>query len=241
VSTPPPATTPWIPIWNLSGYGYRYLGAWVAGTSQPGDIRVQNNVAYLCVRPTTNAPTPWPMTPGVATYGTSLPNGPYDGQEAILVDSLTNPSYQWRFRYNAGSTSAYKWEFVGGTPRSTVVGAGETCNSGSLVDLATVGPSFTIPRNGDYLLSGSYFSQQPAAGATQYGLAETCRNGATMGSNFWLICSYYAQGAYAGSSLAPSLATGLAAGDVIKFMYRVALAGVTFTARNLTVQPVRVS
>jgi hypothetical protein len=51
------------------------------------------------------------------TYGTSLPANPADGQEAILVDSLTNPTYQWRFRYNAGSTSAYKWEFIGGAPK----------------------------------------------------------------------------------------------------------------------------
>jgi hypothetical protein len=48
-------------------------------------------------------------------YGTTLPGSPVDGQEYVLVDSTTNPSYQWRFRYNAGSSSAYKWEFVGGT------------------------------------------------------------------------------------------------------------------------------
>src|SRR6516164_5696483 len=49
-------------------------------------------------------------------YGTSLPGSPIDGQEYVLVDSTTNPSYQWRFRYNAASTSAYKWEHVGGAP-----------------------------------------------------------------------------------------------------------------------------
>ena len=48
-----------------------------------------------------------PLT--VVCYGTTLPASPVDGQEAILVDSVTNPTYQWRFRYNAGSTSAYKW------------------------------------------------------------------------------------------------------------------------------------
>ena len=59
-------------------------------------------------------------------YGTSLPASPFNGQEAILVDSTTNPTWEWRFRYNANSSSAYKWEFIGGTPYSAenAVGVG---------------------------------------------------------------------------------------------------------------------
>jgi hypothetical protein len=38
----------------------RYDGAYAAGSYTDGDIVVQNGVAYLCVRPTTAAPTPWP-------------------------------------------------------------------------------------------------------------------------------------------------------------------------------------
>src|SRR6516164_9624771 len=63
---------------------------------------------------TGNYPNPTLKIP----YGTTLPASPVDGQEAILVDSITNPTYQWRLRYNAGSTSAYKWEFVGGPDSS---------------------------------------------------------------------------------------------------------------------------
>jgi len=48
-------------------------------------------------------------------YGTTLPASPADGDEYVLVDSTSNPTYQWRFRYNAGSTSSYKWEFIGGS------------------------------------------------------------------------------------------------------------------------------
>jgi len=106
-----------VPLWNLNGATpLNYRGAWAAGTYADGDIVVQNGITYLCVRPTTNPPAPWPMAPGTTSYGTSLPASPYDGQEAVLVDSVTNPSYQWRFRYNAGSTSPYKWEYVGGIP-----------------------------------------------------------------------------------------------------------------------------
>jgi len=50
------------------------------------------------------------------SYGTSFPIGPMDGQEYTLVDSITAPTYQWRFRYNAKRIDANKWEFIGGTP-----------------------------------------------------------------------------------------------------------------------------
>lgn len=117
MSTPNPATTPWVPLWNLNGATpLNYRGAYASGTYADGDIVVQNGITYLCVRPTTNPPAPWPMAPGTSSYGTTLPASPYDGQEAVLVDSITNPAYVWRFRYNAGSTSPYKWECVGGSP-----------------------------------------------------------------------------------------------------------------------------
>jgi len=132
-----------------------YDGDFSAGpTYQDGEIVVYNGIAYLCVQPTTNAPSAWPggptlAPPQMATYGTSLPSSPIDGQRHILVDSITNPSYQWEFRYNAGSTSAYKWEHVGGSPAfqgtnpATVITPGSTWINGPI--------SFTIPRAGDYL------------------------------------------------------------------------------------------
>jgi hypothetical protein len=65
-----------------------------------------------------------PITPAdVANipYATTFPASPYDGQEAILVDSTTNPQWKWRFRYNAASISPYKWEFIGGAPYKSIV------------------------------------------------------------------------------------------------------------------------
>ena len=47
-------------------------------------------------------------------FGGQLSQDQVDGQEAILVDNVANPIYQWRFRYNASSTSPFKWELVGG-------------------------------------------------------------------------------------------------------------------------------
>ena len=41
------------------------------------------------------------------------PGLPVDGQEFTLVDSLTAPTYSWRFRYMASMTDSYKWVLSG--------------------------------------------------------------------------------------------------------------------------------
>jgi len=99
------------------------------------------------------------------TYGTTLPVNPADGQEHVLVDSLTNPSYSWRLRFNAGSSSAYKWEFVGGSPLEGVNVAGQSgITSGTFVQLA--GPTLTLPRSGDYNWAFDGWIANNTAGAT---------------------------------------------------------------------------
>lgn len=150
LASPDPATTNWVPVWNLNGSAdLRYNGDYVAGSYTDGDIVVYQGVAYLCVRPTSNPPTVWPAVGMVANYGTTLPTSPYDGMEAVLVDSTTNPTYQWRFRYNAGSTSAYKWEFVGGPPVSGWDTS--TVNLPGSSGYQAAGPSLAVPRAGVYI------------------------------------------------------------------------------------------
>ncbi len=83
------------------------------------------------------------------TLGTSLPTAPVDGQEFTLVDSLSAPTYAWKLRYVAAKASN-KWVFVGGSPAAASVSAAETRASTAFGDLATVGPSFTVPVAGDY-------------------------------------------------------------------------------------------
>lgn len=82
---------------------------------------------------------------------TALPSAPANGttvdyqSAAMAVDGV-----RWRLTYNAQSASAYKWEFVGGTPLFSEVATSESTTSGTYVDLATVGPSVTTPLAGDY-------------------------------------------------------------------------------------------
>jgi hypothetical protein len=101
---------------------------------------------------------------GSSGIGTSLPASPTDGQEHILVDSLTAPTYAWHFRYVAGITDAYKWVFVGGAPLVSEIAVNETM-TGAYGNLATVGPTVTLPRAGNYLIGlGAHITNATAAG-----------------------------------------------------------------------------
>jgi hypothetical protein len=133
-----------------------FEGDWAAPTTYTdGDVIVYNGVAYLCVGgPTTTTPDPtlWGAAQiSKPTYGIALPGSPVDGQEAILVDNVTNPTYQWLFRYNAGSSSAYKWECIGGASTGAETIGTDTTTSTTIVNLSN-GPSILIPRAGDWLV-----------------------------------------------------------------------------------------
>ena len=88
-------------------------------------------------------------------YGTTLPVDPIDGLEHTLVDAASAPNstgFCWRFRYNGNHTGPSKWEFIGGAPAIVSIDAEEATGSASYVDLATVGPSFTLPYQGYWLI-----------------------------------------------------------------------------------------
>ena len=112
---------------------------------------------------------PWTLL-NAAPYGTTLPASPVDGQEAVLVDSTTNPSYQWRLRYNAGSTSTYKWGFIGGAPFIAI-----TTTASPAGGAWTTVASFTCPRAGIYAIAGSVTGTHAAAGNVAAGIG---KNGA---------------------------------------------------------------
>jgi hypothetical protein len=99
-----------------AGGGVDYIGNWAAPTTyKRGDVVRYNGNDYMAVNPSTGVTPPAPFVPpGNVSIGTSLPSSPFDGQEAILVDSLTVPTYAWRFKYIASITDAYKWLCIGG-------------------------------------------------------------------------------------------------------------------------------
>ena len=112
------------------------------------------------------------------TNRSALPALPSDGQTILYQSAaMRTDGVIWQFRYNAASTSAYKWEFIGGPPWfSTMVGTEEGVGTAATwVNLATDGPSITVP------LAGDYASNCWAYGVTSGG-ASTVQIGTAVGN-----------------------------------------------------------
>jgi hypothetical protein len=176
-----------------------------------------------------------PVVPTIP-YGTSLPASPADGQLAILVDSTTNPSYQWKFRYNAGSSSAYKWEFIGGPPlRNNILIAGSIAVANTWTDVG--GPSI-CPRAGDYLVT--FQSQvQATAFTSAYNIDLRAIAGVQLGG----LLTFIATAAFAGTYFtSTTYFLGVAASDAVKTQGRIASAqSTTFGNPFIYITPLRVA
>ena len=147
----------------LSGYaaltaGKLPLGTLAQGGATLGQAMIWNGSAWA----------PDDVSSGGPSYGTTLPASPADGEEAILVDSTTSPTYTWRFRYNAGSAHTDKWEFIGGAPVSKETSSSRAINGGTQVAASgyyySAGGSFTVPRAGVYRIQGSGFGTDSTNG-----------------------------------------------------------------------------
>jgi hypothetical protein len=172
-----------------------------------------------------------------AGYGTSLPATPVDGEDFVLVDSLTAPTYSWRFRYVAAKATN-KWIFIGGSPKVAEVPTSEGTTSTSYADLATDGPTLTIPVTGDYDIHGE-------AGATV--------SGATITPYFGIFVNAVVQrevanflsagGGIAGVGLARpggNVTVSALAGYIVKVRYKTSSGTSTFMTRRLEICPVAV-
>jgi hypothetical protein len=179
-------------------------------------------------------------------YGTTLPATPADGQEAILVDSITNPSFYpgWRFRYNAGSSSPYKWEFVGGAPYFSrpALGSAESFNNTTNVDLTNT-PSAVLPRAGEYMLEfGAAVVSNGGTWSAPYDtfmqLKTSGGGGVAIGPSPFTTAS----AAYGGGALASKYKHTASGSETITLYRRV---GSAYTSRIwdpwLSILPVRVS
>jgi len=224
-------------MWSLDGgVAINYKGGWSAGTYNPGDIVVLNGIEYMCVRQTVKQPTPWAMNQ-VATYGISLPASPIDGQEAVLVDSITAPTFQWRFRYNANSTSPYKWEFIGGNSWLRNDEADVSTTSTSYITVGTL-PTFPGQRSGVYQVSYGANSYNSVANTYNY----TCLfTGNVAGTVF-----YHNQNATAGVWLAAAfrkaqVVLDVAVNNAIDLRHMTNGGTAHWGQRTLEVLPVRVS
>jgi hypothetical protein len=202
-----------------TGSGWFGAGTAGAGNSVPAYLRV------LRV-----SPIPPSVAAGSFTatyYGTSFPVSPADGQEAILVDSTTAPTYQWLFRYNAAATT-YKWEFIGGAPWTQFVAAGQAVTSTTYADPATP-HTFTVPRAGTYLFTIT--AKLPNNSNWEY---------IGLHANNVLIAEVQSEGMATHNGAVDAVAT-IAAGQTLKAMFKTDVNTVTPTMRTFTVTPIRVA
>jgi len=224
-----------------------YAGAYNASTTyHAGEYVVgSDGITYQCVKDGTVgiSPTPWAPAPSIP-YGTSLPSAPVDGQEAVLVDVVTNPSWIWRFRYNAGSTSPYKWECIGGASYIvTVYGAvngAQTLPANTWSDLPGA-TTITFPTNGVYDVVFTALAQNwsVVSPAYQYQFAFDINGSKSIAAYFVLPDNTKAAGVV---TCQQERRTGIVAGNIGKIQVNPSVAISTgYGQATISIQPVRVS
>jgi hypothetical protein len=234
MSVPNPATTEWVPLWDLEGgVNLDYKGSWVAGSYVDGDVVVHQGVTYMCVRPTSAAPVPWPLASASASYGPNPPANPVDGQIWMLP---VGDGVVWQFRYNAASASAYKWEFVGGAPSWSTVETDQGTSSTTYVGLG--GPNLVLPNAGHYTVD---FGVRTYAGSAGVDITAAVKRGAAATADIDQI-AFKTSTSFHVTSLARTIRMlGLAAGATLELQYKASGGTASFVNRWMGVTPVRVS
>lgn len=175
---------------------------------------------------------------------TALPtSGLVDGDRVTFVDSLTAPTYAWYLRYIAGA-STYKWYCIGGTPALIETTTAEAGSMGSTYgDLATVGPSFTLPLAGDWDIEiGCTHINDYNGGAARDSYMSYAIGGTSASDNDAIKCTGTA-GVLSFVGTRTRRKTGLASSTalVAKYRYSGGTPTMTWGPRTLRVMPFRVN
>ena len=83
---------------------------------------------------------------GSPNFVTSLPSSPQDEDEVVYEADASEGVY-WHLKFDASESH---WGLVGGGWLEAVVETAESTASAGYTDLATVGPSLTVPEDGTY-------------------------------------------------------------------------------------------
>jgi hypothetical protein len=173
----------------------------------------------------------------------ALPGAPVDGQEIYYVADATN-GVVWHLKYRAASSSAYKWEYLGGGPmvntRDVEEGTGTT---GAYQHLGP-GPGVTPPLSGDYTVSwggAAYINTSGLLGIMTIGIQVNGVNPANGNLGQARIATARNNTA---SEWTPLVRTervnGVSANSTIWCIYYINNPTCYFANRWLTVEPIRV-
>lgn len=174
----------------------------------------------------------------------ALPVSPADGDICFYQADAAN-GVIWMFRYNANSGSALKWEYIGGGPLTAEVLTASTRANVAYGDptAGTVGPSITLPLQGDYEITGSAKSEITATGvaaivaAIKLGAAATSDNEIVSIINADSSAGAETKSEYGQRTIRRN---GFAASDVVKMEYKASAGTGQWSIRNLSVRPIRV-
>lgn len=167
-------------------------------------------------------------------YQATLPGSPSDEDEVYLIADAT-AGVIWHLRYNAGSASAHKWEFVGGSALFDFETASESRDDAAYAGLTTAGPSITVPLAGDYDVSVAS-RQIVAAGDNGYHSYDL---GGLGPFDSWSASTAGLEDAVQNARVVRHL--GVAASAAIVSEYRSVGGSVTFDERQMRIIPIRVS
>lgn len=147
----------------------------------------------------------WTQQTSPAPYATTLPASPVDGQEVILVDSTSAPTYWWRMRYNL-AVSGDKWEYVGGVPARVIYLTQESLGSSTVWQDSPTVVKFIVPRLGTYDATGQVRFTCAVANNVHLGLTVGAGGGSppyatgSVAANNWTTITNYQRLAVAAGS-----------------------------------------
>jgi hypothetical protein len=221
----------------FSGYKSGTHATRLAATALDGLLWRETDTGLVYVGTGTGWVAVAPSSPPLVT---TLPGSPTDGQMCYFLADATH-GVVWTLRYRAASTSTYKWEFVGGAGLESFVAASESTSSTTYTDLATVGPSVTIPTlpNGgdfDVTFGASVATSGSTPALWTVGLAV---GGTVTYSDFFAFSGPNA--GTDGASLSKTFRlAGVSGATLMKLQYKISGAAASFDDRFLQVTPVRV-
>jgi len=174
---------------------------------------------------------------GTVERGTTLPASPVDGQEYDYIASATL-GVIWRLRYRAASTSAHKWETVGGSALYARAAAEVTVTSTTYVALAG-GPAITLPIAGDYQIGVSGRFYIGTVGMQAFMSLGGAAAGAAVDENSLDGYAGAATGSAGAGSLNHTMTLPNLSAGVLEAVYRVTGGTGVWSWRDLWVSPVR--
>lgn len=186
----------------------------------------------------------FPLGPDDLHFGgtvTTLPTGVDEGFEVNYIASAS-AGVVWRFKYLPTTSATYPWLFIGGPPlMAAEVLTDETRANVAYGDLATVGPSLTLPAlAGDFDVTVACRAIADAAAAFEGWMSYAINGGAALDAN---ACSSVSSGQFDGGNITrTSRLTGLTASSAFVCKYRTQVASLYhWSRRQLAITPIRVS